>query len=437
MIRKASTLEQILGAFTPHPLEGNIFDEFYVDTYEARGNNPIEKIRLNMEYALNPYCKTLFLGHSGSGKSTELYLLRETVKDKYGVICFPILEEVDSFDMYYTDFVFAIMSQLLKYIDENSISVSDANINTLYEYWNKEQIFETIQYGNAEAQATVGAKFSFLRKLSLEGKGIFKTGAQTKITTREKIEKRIGYLIELLNHVIDDVNHELLIKEGKELLFIIEDLDKIDYTSASKLFVEHRQAVTAIKAKFVLTCPIYLVYDKYFHILRDDFDYCQLLNMIKVETMNKQPYETGISTINYIVEKRCNTTLFEKDEQNNVDVLRFLITKSGGVLRDLFQMIREAAMESILKHKSIITMDEAKIAYRNLKSEYSRLITNEKYYAVMKDIYYNPIPAITDGTMEELLLRGLIIEYNGERWCGLHPAVTDFLVEKGILNGRQ
>lgn len=36
-----------------------------------------------------------------------------------------------------------------------------------------------------------------------------------------------------------------------------------------------------------------------------------------------------------------------------------------------------------------------------------------------------------------LLLRGLIIEYNGERWCGIHPVVEDFLREKGEISDKE
>lgn len=213
---KGNTLQEMLGNFSPIPLKGENFDEYYVDTYEARGNNPIKKIKLNLEYSLNPYFKVLFLGHTGSGKSTELYLLEEAVKEKFEVISFSILEEVDGMDLYFTDFVFAIMAQIIKYLDEG-ISCSQEALDALYDYWNKEKIIETVEIEESNAETGVGSKIGFLKMISLEGKGILKSGAQTKITTREKMEPKIGYLVQLINRVLNDINIQL--KEKRERNF--------------------------------------------------------------------------------------------------------------------------------------------------------------------------------------------------------------------------
>ena len=34
----------------------------------------------------------------------------------------------------------------------------------------------------------------------------------------------------------------------------------------------------------------------------------------------------------------------------------------------------------------------------------------------------------------QLLHSMCVIEYNGKRWCDLHPAIKDYLIEKGILD---
>ena len=50
-------------------------------------------------------------------------------------------------------------------------------------------------------------------------------------------------------------------------------------------------------------------------------------------------------------------------------------------------------------------------------------------------IHKDPKPLTTDEIVMSLLLRGLVLEYNGERWCGIHPAIEDFLFEKGEISG--
>ncbi len=61
LMAKAKRLEDIINVFNPLPLGKNTFDELYVDTYEARGTNAIEKIKLNLCYSNNPYMKILCL----------------------------------------------------------------------------------------------------------------------------------------------------------------------------------------------------------------------------------------------------------------------------------------------------------------------------------------------------------------------------------------
>lgn len=183
----------------------------------------------------------------------------------------------------------------------------------------------------------------------------------------------------------------------------------------------------ALQIKMVLTCPIYMVYDRQYHMMKDDFDDYQLLNMIKVTDMNKGIYKKGIDTMQEIVSKRVELSLFEEE------TLQFMIRKSGGVLRDLFQMIRSAAVEALCRERSAIGMEDVTVAYRELKSEYSRSIRTREDIVRLKEIYHDPKPSCTDEVMESLLLRGLVLEYNGERWCGIHPVVKDFLEEKGEL----
>ena len=43
----------------------------------------------------------------------------------------------------------------------------------------------------------------------------------------------------------------------------------------------------------------------------------------------------------------------------------------------------------------------------------------------------NKIP-LSDPDLRELLNSMAVIEYNGQKWCGLHPAVIKMLEERGL-----
>lgn len=429
-MKKASKIEEMISVFEPFPLmEKTAFEEFYVNTYEARGNDAVKRMAYGLKYSLNNNMKILFMGHRGSGKSTELFLLKNEICDKFEIISFFIEDEVDADSMTYIDFIFAIMSQIVKFVDNRKdMSFLNEDIDALYRYWQEEKIIEDTEYGTDEIKTEFSAKLSFLKRIVLEGGGILKTGSESKIIIRNKIEPKVGYLIQLINQLIVKINDKL---DGRQLIIIIEDLDKLSMEVANELFIKYRKVILSINARMILTFPIFMAYDSQYNMIKEDVDMCQMLSIIKVKKQDKEPFKEGIKKLKEIVYKRANEDLIIKD------ALEFAVIKSGGAIRDLFQLLRDAAYEALVDSRKVVEVVDVKKAYIKMKSEYERLIRTENDVDKLKLIYHDPRPLTTDETVMSLLLRGLIIEYNGERWCGIHPVVEDFLREKGEISDKE
>lgn len=426
-MKKAESLKEMISVFDPFPLNEDNFDDFYINTYAARGNNPIEKMKLSLENSINPYVKILFMGQRGSGKSTELCLLKKEIGSEYAIISFCIQDEIEPTGMKCTDFVFAIMSQLIQYVERTpSLQVESSEIDELYNYWNQEQIITVTDIDSTEVNAGISAKLKFLGRIAVQGSGIFKTGATTKVETREKIEPKIGYLIQLLNNLIVKINEQL---PNKGLLLIVEDLDKLDISEAEELFVYHRKTILSLNIRMILTFPIYvyLMYSRQHNMIREDFDYWQLLNIIKIKDRDHVPYEAGINTLKSIIEKRAELSLIEPR------ALDFAVMKSGGAIRDLFEIIQDSAFEALVNRHTIIQYSDMQESYSQLKVEYERLVHSQKDIEKLSEIYADPKPVLMDDVLMSFLSRGLVLEYDGARWCGLHPAIEDFLIEKGVI----
>lgn len=423
MMKKVNQIEDMIKVYEPFPLmEVEPFNEFYVNTYKARGNDAVKRMAYGLRYSENESMKILFMGHRGSGKSTELFLLKQEIQDEFEVINFFIEDEVDVDTMTYIDFIFAIMSQLVKFIaNHKELSFVEEDIDALYKYWNEEQIVEDVEYDSAEAHAGFSAKLSLLNQIVLSAGGKLKTGSESKRTIRTRIEPKVGYLIQVLNQVIAKINDKL---SNRGLIFIIEDLDKISMEIANELFIRNRKTILSIKTRMILTFPIYMAYNLQYNMIKEEVDMCQMLSIIKVKDQERHDFEEGIEKLKEIVYKRAEDSLFDEE------ALLFVIQKSGGAIRDLFQMIRDAAYEALVAEHSRIEMQDVCTAYIKLKSEYERLIRDEKDVDKLVRIYEEPKPLTTDETVMSLLLRGLILEYNGERWCGVHPTIEDFLREK-------
>ena len=385
MIEQANRLEDMIKVFDPFPLKDDEeFERFYVKTYAARGADAVKHMALGLRLSSNTAMKILFMGHRGSGKSTELFLLKQEIEDEFEVINFFIQNEIDADSMTYTDFVFAIMSQIVKYVSEHSEleRLLKDDIDALYKYWEEERIIETVEYDEGSMETGFSAKLSFLKSIVVHGSGVLRTGAETKITIRRKMEPKIGYLIQLINQTISKINENLSSNNSKKgLIFIVEDLDKLSPNVASEIFIKYRKVIFSIKAKMILTFPIYMAYDTQYNMIKEDVDMCQMLSIIKVRDRNKTEFTQGIDTLKAIVEKRADLSLFSET------ALHFAIMKSGGAIRDLFQMIRDAAFEALVAEHTQITIDDITIAYKKLKSEYEDLYyrnRNEKHEEGLK-----------------------------------------------------
>lgn len=429
---KAEKFEEMIAVFNSFPLNKDNFNDFYVDTSRIRSViNARSEIINTLKYGINPYTKILLMGHKGSGKSTEMVKISEELKDQYEIINFSIAQEVELIGIQYIDVIFAIMSQVIEYLSSSQVEVKPAILDKMTEYWKNEVTMEVVKDDLSSAEAGGEANLKFLKRISVYGKGVFRTGTETKKTIRKSIEPKISYLIALINDALEDINEQLKNNGQKELLIVIEDLDKLDIADAKHLFVEHRKTLLSLHSKMIFSFPIYMAYTAEFGMINDDFDKYVLYSMIKVNNSDKTRNEEGISVLKEIVYKRMNPQLVENS------ALEYMILKSGGAIRDLFTMLVDCAILELTKGEneksSVISDEDAHIVAKRLKSTYERYITSSEQFERLVEIYNDPHPENTDEVLSELLKTLSVIEYNGERWCGVHPVLVDFLKEKGRI----
>ena len=115
------------------------------------------------------------------------------------------------------------------------------------------------------------------------------------------------------------------------------------------------------------------------------------------------------------------------------DALELAISYSGGVIRDLLQLISSAASDSKDLGKEKIDENDINDAFISLQNRFHDLLRTSAI-AVIKAIYKNPYGIIDDEYSTQffkLLKNEAIIEYNGKQWKGIHPAVLKCLENSG------
>lgn len=432
-MKYANQVSEIINAFSPAPLQMEQMAEFYCDdTMEYRTsdkyNSPIEDI-FDICRNSEECSACLLLGHKGCGKSTELNQMAERlINDGYCVKTIYCSRDSDLLNIVYSDLFILMGEALLQIAEEIGCKIEGKILVKIKNFWDEgveTMASQEVASASVETGMSVETKGILLNLLNLFSKikTDLKFNEETRKEYRRKISVRSSEWIGLLKHVAEELTIKM---EGKRPIIIFEDLDKLNEENAWKVFYNYAAVLSGMVFPVIYTFPIALSYDVKFSAMESYF-VTKTLPMIKIETIDNQPFEDGIDIISKIVKKRANLALFE------TNVLERLIQYTGGSLRDLFHVINASAKRAERRNSESITMEDAKYALEELKTSLTRRI-EEKNYQFLLNIYNENRERIEDKEMLlKMLQASVVLEYNGKRWHNLHPLVVKFFIEQGLI----
>jgi len=443
-IEKAITINKVPRAFIAEPLEGEELSLF-LNTNKARGGTPVrQRILRTLENNNYEAWHSLFVGYRGCGKSTELNKLKQDIidaGDEYLVLSYSVFKELDPNNINYIELFIVTMEKLFVAAAENGIKISN-------EYWEKIKLWDSSTEISKIKETHLGAEFEagvetsfgipYFQKLFAKLKATAKTTRSFKEVLTTEIEPRLTDLIDNCNLLINEVRLGLIANGKKDLLIIIEDIDKISQEASTELFVKHSRPLTQLNANMIFTFPIALYCSSHFASIKPFFKDSFELPMIKVKEKNGEESPIGIETMEQIVAKRMDLSLFE-----NTDTLKQMILMSGGCLRDLFLLIKEAAEIARDYERDKILETDYQKSLNYLLNDYQRYLSDEKIegeFFSVQDLYNELIPLIKEGIYENSLVMFklrqtlCVLGYNGEFWWAVHPIVKLILERKGKLN---
>ena len=438
---RAQKLSQIQDVFNPNPLQDeDEINKFYQNTTEARTGDAysgfVEKMELLLEDSHNSLIHKLFIGHAGVGKTTELYRLKRIAEEKGFLTCFGRCDiDLDSGDIEYTDVLFYILDLLVNQACENGLKISDNIVRKIEKYWNSNtELIKTISMqGEMEITAGAEAEFGIMKVIRLLSsvKAVLKNSAESKKEIRTLIEPRSSEMLRQIQEVIEEIKGQLQRKGRPEIPFVILDgLDKIPLEQAKKIFRENGSRFQGIQIHLLVTFPISLSYTPEYKDVQIWFPNPEKLPMIKIRNWQQgayqEDYTEGIETIRSIIGKRAELSLFTDE------ALDKLIIYTGGYIRDLFRCISDAALRARLRKSEVIESEDAEKALAVLESDINGRYSDE-LIGKMEDIYRGNKYVSSSEEITMLLQIGAVLEYNGARWCDLHPLVEKWLVANGKI----
>ena len=407
----------------------------------------VDELESAIEDSVGQDNKLVFTGHRGCGKSTLLAELgfRLTETGRYFVVNFSISDTIERSAVDHVNILFSMALQLLEAAESRQVKLKPGIKKELYHWLGK--------HTQTESKA-VEAEIETSGEASLEGgiPGILKflAAVKSKLKVNSVIRNEISVefarkISELITR-IDEIQTYIENATGKEVVVIIDDLDKLDLAVIESIFIKNIQPLLDPNCRIIYTVPI--------AILREVSIMRGIEQMVKqiytmgvtkfftkkdVRNVTRVPNAEYVAMFERVIDRRIPIALIEPD------VKRQIVLKSGGVLRELIRIVDRCCDKCLqqirrqLKRPSsnalpIVNQSVLNEVMTDFQIDLARPL-GKVDLASLKQVYEDMKPSDTENQRFLDLLHGLyVLEYrNALLWYDLHPIVKDLLVAEGVI----
>jgi hypothetical protein len=354
--------------------------KYYIDFSSVRGGNIIGKLTKRIAFFLpdSPTC-TLFTGHIGCGKSTELRRLQAELEEEgFHVVYFESSEDLELTDVDIIDLLLAIARRISQSLDKIKLEEPNKLKDLLAEAWN---VLNADVQGFKVKLPTPGGDLNVNAKdetFTLAfGIGEITAKAKQDSLLRKKLNQDLG---PQKTQLLDAINKELiepaiakLKQQGKKgLVAIVDNLDRLDTRpkpwgrpQQEYLFVDQGQSLTKLQCNVVYTMPFALKFSKDYGNLTQRFaEHPKVLPMVTVQSHDGTEHEKGMALLRQMVLARAFPDLDEQQRLKAIpeifdsqETLDRLCRASGGHVRDLLKLLNSCIMEEMVLPLSRQTLE--------------------------------------------------------------------------------
>lgn len=400
----------------------------YVNTEQARGDFSFDPLysqlgiipdtSLQLTEALDS-SYLLFMGHIGCGKSTELRRIKQILHnpDRYYVIFFDLLTELDIHNFQYVDLLLVCARKLCEAMETENLTVDLVYLERMHNWFTQQVITRiadhTLSSGiNTEIQA--GLTWPGIGGLLTKCTNAFKYNTTYKKELREVVINSFATFAEAFNLLIAASNDKIQQHHrGQKFLFIIDGTDKLNGDDTKRFFIENINQLKQIRANFLYGAPIHMLFET--NSLQQNYD-AYRLPMIKMFNKDRTPTTNNArATLQEMVYRRVPLKWF--DSLNTVD---YLIDHCGGHPRDLVRLLSltwRNARNNRIDHTAAIK------AVASIASDFNRLLTTEDYIMIAR-IDSGDKNQGDRARLSKLLSVLALLEYDeNDHWWRSHPVV--------------
>ena len=332
-------------------------------------------------------------------------------------------------DVNHINILFAIAVNLMYEAEKRRLQIPGSTKDAFHK-WFAEQTRTEIN--TLEAETSAG--FDLFKIIA----GKLKADALIREEIKQKFEKKVSDLIARIN----EIAAVLQLESKREILVIIDDLDKLELETVNDIYRDNIKALCSPGFRVIYTIPIAVLRDKFLKPIIETETNDQIVAMPVLKLFSKgesrdpslSPRNETVQLFLQILSKRISEDLSEPQ------VRQKLIVYSGGVLRELIRITNECCricLRLIRRNQNALINEEVlEEAVNNLRNDYA-LPLGKVDYEILQQTYIHFMPDDPKQTEFLELLRGLhILEYrNREIWYDVHPIVVELLKDRGLIHG--
>ncbi|MEL6158946.1 MAG: P-loop NTPase fold protein [Cyanobacteria bacterium J06627_32] len=376
--------------------------------------------------------KLVFTGHRGCGKSTLLASLSEQMRARHNfyVLGFSIADMVEMSDINHINILYSIAIRLLeKALDDGLISISQSEYEDLIRWFSRTVTVTTDDTTGGEVG--IGVEFIGVAKVGLKNEREFRK------QIKDTLERRVSELSARITRIAKAIQKA----SGREVLVIIDDLDKLDLATVKPIFQDNIKALFSPEIRIVFTIPIAVMREPRLLAAMESEGRTAMMSVTKffpkdqAHAADAVPDETAIQILEAALGKRISDELIEPQTKRKIVLL------SGGVLRELVRIAQECCQECMAKIVEFPEQTDVKIddeilkrATNSLRNQFARPLGSNSYKLLAQTYNnFNP-PDARAAEFLDLLHDLHVLEYeNGDLWYDLHPLVVDLLRQRQLI----
>jgi hypothetical protein len=397
-------------------------DPRWTDFSRARGGDEIGRIRRLFERPpQNQWLHVVFASHRGAGKTTELNRLAADLETKYHPVYFVANNEMDAIRFEMEDLLLVIARVIEEKMREKKTPLNPDLLKKIEE-WFSTVIFSDEQgksfLGKIETEAKAEGGIPFFAKLMASVTASLKVESEHRESVKRTLKKFPGTLMTHVNNLLNAAG-EILRKEGKRLLLLIDNMDRYEPKVVDELLVQSADRFKSLRCDLIVTPPIGLVLRPESQTVDSVFR-CETMPTIRLREKTDgydKLSDPGRGCLLEALRKRVDLDKLISDTKAR----ERLVFASGGAIRELLYLAQDATLEA---SGETITLENVNSVLNRRRQQLRDRVDANGYWDTLNRIAGTKRLG-KDRAFLDVLYHHLAFQYNGEVWYDVHPLITE------------